>query len=867
MEVQVEIGEVPEEGNFGFDEEFDPAFADVSLGPVEINGEFYGDTTTVSDEDFASWNIESEDLEDGDVVTAEYTVDVPEDAAGETYEISGEAVFGDESVETGTTEINVQEEDDENGEDENGEDENGEDENGDDDESDESAVDADVVFDSPDDVEDVWVGQQMAVGDLEDANGAEIREGFPSDDADNVETSAIDNGYATFDTSELEDDEPYHLVVHGDDTYDDKYGFWAYETNFEVEMSSVVSQVSSTDFSFDSDRDDGYDVVVSSDDLDEDELDEIFGADDSVDTSVDSDDGVVTLEGVGNADNLDADFSDAEVGEYNITFDVADTVDSDEATVEVTDEELDYEFVDVSEPAQGELGQITIGVSESDTAAVVLGDDDDGYVSTIELENIDDEEVTLLFNTHAAADEPWIVHEDSDAEIADQDVDTELGSDEAFPAYNWDLSVGDSVSDNEIDNEYDRDRLVVQDRTTPGDVSLETAPAADEVSDFDSYDDATVTATDSVADEDALIVTVDDFGAEGIIAGLHGDADLDDEGIVLSITEQESGPIGEPTTWSTDADDEHLDAELVNTAQDDYDGDLVFVVHNADELEVGDDYDVEFEITDDNRYVDDEDDEFSEELELSIVDRVVEWDAIESLPAEEDATANGTTTVAPGTELEANADSPNDEGGFVAFTDAVVTAGDDGAHVFSAEFDLAGEQDGVLFDLTVEDHESDAEDTLEDVELVGAEEPEPETYDLDVTVENEDGEALDADVTVDGESDWGALENGTYTVTADHDDYKSASEDVTIDGDDKSVTLTLEEEEDKNGEDKNGDDENGDDKNGDDENGDDDANGDDANGDDGDDEGEDDDSTPGFGVAVAVVALLAAAMLALRRDN
>jgi pilus assembly protein FimV len=51
-----------------------------------------------------------------------------------------------------------------------------------------------------------------------------------------------------------------------------------------------------------------------------------------------------------------------------------------------------------------------------------------------------------------------------------------------------------------------------------------------------------------------------------------------------------------------------------------------------------------------------------------------------------------------------------------------------------------------------------------------------------------------------------------------------------------------------------------------------DANGDDANGADDDhsddDTGVDDDeSTPGFGVAVAIVALLAAAMLAIRRDN
>ncbi len=138
-------------------------------------------------------------------------------------------------------------------------------------------------------------------------------------------------------------------------------------------------------------------------------------------------------------------------------------------------------------------------------------------------------------------------------------------------------------------------------------------------------------------------------------------------------------------------------------------------------------------------------------------------------------------------------------------------------------------------------------------------EEQTETFPVDVTVEDADGNAIsDATVTVNGESDWGEFEEGTtVTVEANADGYKSASKDVTVTGE-TSVTLTLEEESSDSGKESGGSDDSGtsDDS--------------DTSGD-SDDSGTSDDSNeqegPGFGVAVAIVALLGAAMLALRRQN
>ncbi|WP_206335521.1 PGF-CTERM sorting domain-containing protein [Natronolimnobius sp. AArcel1] len=754
--------------------------------------------------------------------------------------------------------------------------------------------------------EDVWVGQELTlISDDDDHHSGlvSIVEGPELDEGDTVETESVDGDTVTFETDDLEEDEYYHIRVHNGDNDDFNFEgqtFEAVSENLETEFTDdTVAEEGSVDLEVESDRDYQH-LNVTADDLDEEQLEDLF----NVDTHPAEHDDAILLEDVEDDDALEANFSNASIdtGEYEFTFEVSDSIDYDTATIEVTDASEDYYFADVDQVSEGEIGNITIGVEESSTASVVLGDyNETSHVTGIDLYDIDSDEVVLEYNTHGANNSDigeegygWDVHEDYEDNASIDNVEIQSGLDEnqPLPSHNWDLSIGEGLEQNgdnwEVSDERDRDVFSVGDREAIGDASLYTAPYDDGLDnsgvDFDDYNDSTITPTDTVADDDALILTVDDFGVEGAI---DDDTEIGHlSGVNISIEEQDSGPIGDAAYWNTsdeyDGEDEELDAYLIG---DEYDGDLTFVVDyaGADGLDADEDYYVTFEVTEDNEYIDDEDDEVESELELSLEDREVDWDTISGLPADEDATATGVTNIAPGSELDADIDS--DEGNFVDITTADVIDGEYGEYTFEAEFDLSGEadQEGVLFDMTVEDPHSDADDDLSDVELLPAgEEGEPAAFDvdadapssvevgddatLDVVVENTGTESGETNysVVIDGEQvdeDTIELDGEESTDTMSYDFDTDAEGDieweVATDHDDASDTLTVEDGTD-DGDD--GVDDGVDD-------------GDDGvdDGDDGVDDEEptddDDDGTPGFGVAVALFALLAAAMLALRKQD
>lgn len=155
-----------------------------------------------------------------------------------------------------------------------------------------------------------------------------------------------------------------------------------------------------------------------------------------------------------------------------------------------------------------------------------------------------------------------------------------------------------------------------------------------------------------------------------------------------------------------------------------------------------------------------------------------------------------------------------------------------------------------------------------DAQTVTLEVSEVPTYALTVNVADENGESVsDAQVFVDGEEyaveDGSAvaegLMEGDYEVVVDAEGYQSSEQTVTV-SEDASVDATLTAEEPADGTDSGSSD--GTDGTDD---------GTDAGSSDGDDGGSSDgntsDSTPGFGAIVALIALIAAALLAVRRNN
>ncbi|MGQ3414399.1 BGTF surface domain-containing protein, partial [Natrinema sp. LN54] len=431
-----------------------------------------------------------------------------------------------------------------------------------------------------------------------------------------------------------------------------------------------------------------------------------------------------------------------------------------------------------------------------------------------------------------------------------------------------------------------------------------TAPGGDSMSSLEDFEDTTVTESNVVAEEDHFLVTLDDYGATGMLADSGDDAPvgelLAENGVYLEM-EQQDVPANSPDrVWnnsvltgdygsSSDAGDEYaLDFKVVNG--DDYEGDQLILkvpyeqfgsLDDADygadasdfqtrALEADSSYDWTLKFSDDSVFVDEDEGtevegEFTlEEREISIDDRH------EQLPNSANATVGGDTNVAPGTEVTVRAVS---SGNFVLDPDTEVTAD----RTYSANFDFSGHEAGTEVELTAtedggESDELDAElvDAGDAIVDVDASAPEEVTVDekaaLGVTISN-DGEAPsveDYTVTIDGEvvdeQELEVASGDSFEESYDFNTSATADIDWEVTYGDTTESGTLSVVEDSGSDDSGNESDSGSDSSGD--SGSDDSGSDDSGSDDGEDDG-----TPGFGVGVALVALLGAAMLALRRQN
>ncbi|MDZ7730350.1 MAG: BGTF surface domain-containing protein [Natrialbaceae archaeon] len=223
--------------------------------------------------------------------------------------------------------------------------------------------------------------------------------------------------------------------------------------------------------------------------------------------------------------------------------------------------------------------------------------------------------------------------------------------------------------------------------------------------------------------------------------------------------------------------------------------------------------------------------------------------------ASEDATITGTTNLAPGTELDVRASA---SGHFVKTVETTVTQDASGNPIFQVPMDLSEGEPGMGFDLRVTGP-YDSEATMEST-MVDGEEEAPASFDiavdsptevtpgeeatLDVTVENTGDIAGESNftVTIDGETqtdeilslgsgestsesfELNTTEEGEISWTVETDD-SSDSGTVTVAQEEPPEDTEADEDEESDGE---------------------------------------EDGTPGFGVTVAIVALLSIGLLARR---
>lgn len=632
-----------------------------------------------------------------------------------------------------------------------------------------------------------------------------------------------------------------------------------------VSADSVKNDGTDTgvDFEFDSNRAQ-FDLVVAADGLDNDDLMNIFSAHSYRIEDVDPDDNEdedFVLENVQPGD-LAADFDGIAEGAYSFEFSVYDTsaVASADLTVgDANDGVARFSDGQVMTGYAGDLVRIPVSLENTDTATIEVGEaDEDGYsvTATVSDDN-DDGMVVVYFDTYAAGatdgsiDDALVVHSDSEDSVTVTAEDNLTGYPLDAASYDLTLSVDSRTTD--------RGAARVLDNPAPQ-LTGHVAPGATAV----DYEDLTEAGTEagSVAFDDYYMVKVDLYGYDGYFNDSTSAADLKEgsswassNGIYFELKQEEA-----------DRNRDKVELDLANAdLLYDEDNNTAYVVMNPSDFpnaEADDTYELTMNVTHLNPHLadagaEDADDSVETNAFFTVKDREASIDGLDDDEANEVAAGvvnfTGSTTAAPGTELTVVAESSDDAAPF--FMSQRVTVDADRNIAFS--FDFSDKAEGAEFEISAADGLSPSyEMVLADSEPEPTPEPPaPETYDLTVNVEDVDGNAVEnASVSVgaaatDLQGDAGdtfSVENGTYTVAVNADGFESASTEVTVEGDSEMVTVTLAPVEVS--------------------------------------EPEPtpeptpepspeptDDSTdttgPGFGIAVAIIALVGAALLAVRRND
>ncbi|WP_255681873.1 BGTF surface domain-containing protein [Natrinema sp. SYSU A 869] len=875
------------------DEELD---AEVTSGPGNVDG---NDVT---------YNFVSALGTSTDQATVTYDVTVPETAdAGTTYEFDG-TVQSDTSVSIdGPSTLEVVEGDDSN-----------EDDSNEDDSNEDDSSSADHVFDTPNDLGEVsvvWAGQSVEVHGLDENSDIALREDLEDGDRLEEELSTDSNGVVEFDTDSL--DGEYFLEGAGADASSTTFEVATQELNVEFDEDEAEND-EAVDIEFDSNRG-TYAVNVSSDSLDADELAAIFNTEENdfdVDATVDDDEEIIQISNI-NDGTFSADFDDVDTGSYDFDFQSTDTEAEANASIDVVEAaegEVEFDSSDMFE-TRSNTAEITVNLEDTDSGYLKVGDEGtSNYEVYLELvDDNDDGVVTVEMDTtkaHHANGDAFSAANDDDAvnfeeEVASPDGELEAGEYELATSLDFEAGNTDAFADEEIDSAY----LTLQDREgLSGDALItQTVPASDDLDTDDDenlgdLEDTTITSTNTIADGDKLLATLETDGLHTYFEKGDSFSDVNDQlesndSLNLSIAEEDSAPNADPVKWNTngvDADNQIAEHVTVVEANQTL-GHVVFAIDyqainnddDLDDLSIDESYDVTFAVDDEFEYAS-EDAEDNEEATTAfdLEDREFELDSSnEELPASATATVTGDTNVAPGTEVSDRLRSP---GNFTQSNSADVAS--DGS--FEISHDLSEYSAGIDYTLSAEEDVS-AEDDLEGT-TIPADELQSFDYDVTtapsnptvgdnvtatITVENPNADqpkSEDVEFVFNGDTlyDETVELNGSGSDTISVELLENAEKgdyewDLFVNGEsreDGSLSVAEEDTSDGGSED-GGSEDGGSEDGGSEDGGSEDGGSEDGGSEDGGSEDGGSDETPGFGVGVALVALLGAAMLALRRQN
>lgn len=698
-----------------------------------------------------------------------------------------------------------------------------------------------------------WQGESLNVSGFNTDETVEIT---GPDDAFQQQ-AANGNGYLAFDTSSL-----------GTGTWNVTGVDSGASAQIDIRTQSI------TDFSFDPSPTDGsttmtvdsdrvdYNVSISADGVEASEWDAAIGS-----GTVYGDHYVLEISG--DAADFSVDSTELPTGTHNVTVEVTDTTASDEAslTVESAPEtSVGFAFSNVNDEL-GDVVEFNLTTSgEPDAVWATIMEDGENYEVHYNVTNIDDhsEPIQVDWNSHEALDAGsnyGLSAENGDITINDSS-GAALGSDHWPNDRTWSFTTEAFTSHGDIaDGNYEDVAGISFNERSTGDMIVSTAPGPGAHAQDAGLDDVLDNATEdtSIANQDLLVAEVD---APGVFGYLNtSPAGFATEGLEFSLSSP-GGTFQDGTTLNaSDISSENM------TIHERPDDDAVYFVvesQNIAGMSTGDSWTAEFAVNGStNPYVGDDSVE-SANSSYSLEAREVNWENSMTdddeliLAPSSDATLEASTNVAPDTSFSSRINLPRD------FRTASGQVSDDGT--VSATVDLDGVETGtqlgqVRLRVPNTDTQLSTEGVVQgDVEPasfgVSVDAPSEVNVDedasVDVTVTNDGGQSGDAEITVDvgGETtettetlDAGDSWEESFDVSTDSEGEVSWSVDTQHDSASGSVDVVAENDSDP------------------DPDPDDDSSDDDGDGDGG------GDGQPGFGLVVALFAILGAALLAARRQN
>ena len=376
------------------------------------------------------------------------------------------------------------------------------------------------------------------------------------EDASEEETSFLsevdsENGFIEVDTENYEGD----LIIMDGTGFDNG-------TTFEVAVQDLtanwsedsVTQNDEEDLELESGRSD-YIVEVSADSLDVDDLEEIFQGADEFIASNEEDDSVY-LDGDTDSE-ITANFSDdIDAGDYEFDVEVTDTTASDSASIEVTEEDTDITFgQSVYTEEVGDVVEMSVEMEDTDEAYVFVGGEEVNYLEAVHLVDDDDDGmVNFTYNTflagfgEGASEDAFEVEGDDElgddevTRITNDDIPNELDS--RLETGEYDLRVSNSLDYNDDDDEVEDEQDVATldlSERNTSGIATWTAPRGD----AGGYDDLEEMLTE-VNQSSTLAIgdrLVVQVNASGV-SGIVDDGDIDSiqsNGINLSIEEADAG--------------------------------------------------------------------------------------------------------------------------------------------------------------------------------------------------------------------------------------------------------------------------------------------------------------------------------------